>query len=88
MSLQQNSNLQQQYQAPAFNPPYASPAPVEEPLTAPQPTRGPVAGMWTPEMGIKFAGVTTTHGTQGQRAANGSKPKDQRWDQTQGLRFS
>ncbi|KAF2759602.1 BRO1-domain-containing protein [Pseudovirgaria hyperparasitica] len=62
----------------ANQPPVEAPA---EPLTAPTPTRanaGPVAGMWTPEMGIKFG--------DGQSA--GSKPlKDARWNASNGLKF-
>ncbi|XHG00562.1 hypothetical protein AWENTII_003998 [Aspergillus wentii] len=55
----------------------------EEPLTAPQPTRAPVAppavptpGMWTPEMGIRFGGAP----------ASGRQPG--KWDPSQGVRFS
>jgi programmed cell death 6-interacting protein len=55
--------------------------PPEEPLTAPQPTRAPVAppavptpGMWSPEMGIRFGGGNS-RGQPGQ------------WDPSDGIRF-
>ncbi|GIK03728.1 pH-response regulator protein palA/rim20 [Aspergillus viridinutans] len=55
--------------------------PPEEPLTAPQPTRAPVAppavptpGMWSPEVGIRFGGGNS-RGQPGQ------------WDPSDGIRF-
>lgn len=89
MSLQQaNSNaLQQQRQADAQNPQYAAAAHADEPLAAPTPTRAnapPSAGMWTPDVGIRFGGVPTTTGNA--RPSNGP-PQDGRWDPTQGLKF-
>ncbi|KAF2872702.1 BRO1-like domain-containing protein [Massariosphaeria phaeospora] len=89
LNLQQaNSNsLQQQRQEDAQNPQYGGDAHVEEPLTAPMPTRasvGPHAGMWTPDVGIRFAPVPTASGNT--RPANGP-PQDGRWDPTKGLKF-
>lgn len=66
--------------------PVHSPRPsvTREPLTAPQPTRANVAppqvptpGMWSPEMGIRFAGA-------------GPSPPAQpgQWDPSKGVRFS
>lgn len=57
-----NATLQRQKQQEASRPPPPQSL-GDEPLTAPQPTRapappppppGPTAGIWTPEMGIKF----------------------------------
>ncbi|KAF1997522.1 BRO1-domain-containing protein [Amniculicola lignicola CBS 123094] len=89
LSLQQtNSNtLQQQRQAETQNPQYGVAAHAEEPLAAPTPTRasvGPHAGMWTPDVGIRFAAVPTTSGNA--RPANGP-PQDGRWDPAKGLKF-
>ena len=89
LNLQQanSSSLHQQKQADAQNPQYAANAHVGEPLTAPTPTRasiGPQAGMWTPDVGIRFAPVPTTTG--GARPTNGPA-QDARWDPTQGMKF-
>lgn len=59
--------LQSQRQRESSRPHYSAPAPAEEPLTAPTPTRAPVAppsvaatppasAVWNPELGIKFGG--------------------------------
>ncbi|RMJ26435.1 hypothetical protein PHISP_02707 [Aspergillus sp. HF37] len=57
------------------------PSATGEPLTAPQPTRAPVApppvptpGMWSPEMGIRFGG--------------GGSSRPGVWDASKGVRFS
>ncbi|KAF1960310.1 BRO1-domain-containing protein [Byssothecium circinans] len=89
LNLQQanSSSLQQQRQVDARDPQYGANAHVDEPLTAPKPTRasmGPQTGMWTPEVGIRFAGVPTASG--GARPTNGPA-QDSRWDPTQGLKF-
>ncbi|OAL48689.1 BRO1-domain-containing protein [Pyrenochaeta sp. DS3sAY3a] len=89
LSLQQatSNSLQQQKRADAQNPQYGADAHADAPLTAPTPTRAgvpPPAGMWSPEVGIKFGGVPTTSGTT--RPANGPS-QDGRWDPTQGLKF-
>lgn len=89
LSLQQaNSNsLHQQRRADAQHPQYGMDAHSEEPLTAPTPTRasaGPHAGMWTPDVGIRFANVPTASGHA--RPANGPS-QDARWDPTKGLKF-
>ncbi|CAI6338206.1 unnamed protein product [Periconia digitata] len=85
LNLQQanSSSLQQQKQADAQNPQYGADAHVGEPLTAPTPTRasvGPQSGMWTPDMGIRFAPAGGTRPTNG-------PAQDARWDPTQGLKF-
>jgi len=76
-----------------------------QPLAAPRPVKAQTpavtadngAGsstMWTPDMGIKFAGVTTPNG---QTIANGGgaaaaavpgKGRDARWDPSRGMQFS
>ena len=89
LSIQQtNSNsLQQQRQADAQDPQYGVDAHADAPLTAPTPTRasvGPHSGMWTPDVGIRFAGVPTAPGHA--RPANGP-PQDSRWDPAKGLKF-
>ena len=89
LTLQQanSSSLQQQRQVDAQHPQYGAGAHAEEPLTAPTPTRasvGPHAGMWTPDVGIRFAAVPTTSG--GARPSNGPS-QDGRWDPTKGLKF-
>lgn len=89
LSLQQatSNSLHQQKRADAQNPQYGADAHADAPLTAPTPTRAgvpPPAGMWSPEVGIKFGGVPTTSGTA--RPANGPS-QDGRWDPTQGLKF-
>lgn len=90
LNLQQanSSSLQQQRQADAQNPQYGANAHAEEPLTAPTPTRASVApqgGMWTPEAGIRFAGVPTSSGNA--RPVNGPA-QDGRWDPAKGLKFA
>lgn len=87
LTLQQanSSSLQQQRQVDAQNPQYAAAAHAEEPLAAPTPTRANVgSGMWSPDVGIRFAAVPTSSG--GARPAAGPA-QDARWDPTQGLKF-
>ncbi|KAF2635904.1 BRO1-domain-containing protein [Massarina eburnea CBS 473.64] len=89
LNLQQtnSSSLQQQRQVDAQDPQYGANVHVDEPLTAPTPTRASIAPqtrMWTPDVGIRFAAVPTTSG--GVRPANGPV-QDARWDPTQGLKF-
>jgi programmed cell death 6-interacting protein len=89
LNIQQanSTSLHQQRQADAQDPQYGADAHGEEPLTAPTPTRtsgGPQAGMWTPEVGIRFANVPTASGHM--RPTNGP-PQDGRWDPTKGLKF-
>ncbi|KAF2471550.1 BRO1-domain-containing protein [Lindgomyces ingoldianus] len=82
-----SSSLQQQRQAETQNPQYGVDAHAGEPLMAPTPTRasvGPHAGMWTPEVGIRFAGAPTA--TSNTRPANGP-PQGGRWDPAKGLKF-
>ncbi|ORX92895.1 BRO1-like domain-domain-containing protein [Clohesyomyces aquaticus] len=89
LSLHQtnSSSLQQQRQAETQNPQYGVDAHAEEPLAAPTPTRasvGPHAGMWTPDVGIRFADAPTAAGNS--RPINGP-PQDGRWDPAKGLKF-
>ncbi|PGH08274.1 hypothetical protein AJ79_06061 [Helicocarpus griseus UAMH5409] len=84
-------------------------AAAEEPLTAPQPTRASIvpppstmplpvgmAGMWSPEMGIRFGGSPAGGGgggsgvqTQAQtQAQDQTLPTPGRWDPSRGVRFS
>lgn len=89
LGLQQaaSSSLQQQKQADAQDPHYGASAHAEEPLTAPTPTRAsmpPTAGMWTPEVGIRFGGPPTASGNP---RPSGGPPQDGRWDPAQGLKF-
>jgi programmed cell death 6-interacting protein len=86
LNLQQatSTSLQQQKQADAQNPQYGAEAHAEAPLTAPTPTRASIpAGMWTPEVGIRF-GVPTTSGNA---RPNNGPAQDGRWDPSQGLKF-
>ena len=112
LNISQASSLQDQKQRQdlRFQHQRSIKAPASEPLTAPVPTRataqqqpsppavkGPVQGMWNPEMGIKFAGVTTPH-QQPQQQVNGgdvhnpaypnTRNRGGKWDETQGIRFS
>jgi programmed cell death 6-interacting protein len=89
LGLQQaaTESLHQQKQADAQNPHYGATAHAEEPLAAPTPTRAnvpPTAGMWTPEVGIRFGGVPTSSGNARPSAG---PPQDGRWDPAQGLKF-
>ncbi|KAF2127354.1 hypothetical protein P153DRAFT_368659 [Dothidotthia symphoricarpi CBS 119687] len=88
LNLQQatSTSLQQQKKADAQSSQYGASAHAAAPLTAPTPTRAsiPPAGMWTPEVGIRFGGVPTSSGNA--RPSNGP-PQDGRWDPTQGLKF-
>ncbi|KAL2013934.1 hypothetical protein VTN00DRAFT_1459 [Thermoascus crustaceus] len=65
------------------------PPTTEEPLTAPQPTRASIApppvataGLWSPEVGIKFGGPAAPAQNQGRGQAPG------KWDPSHGVRFS
>lgn len=90
MSLQNanSSNLRQQKQQEHMQSRSAARASAAEPLAAPMPTRAnvpppvaassPTPGMWTPEMGIRFASSE----------ANGAAQKrDARWDASKGVQF-
>lgn len=100
LNLSQATSLQDQKQRESLRSHYSAKAPSSEPLTAPTPTRAavqppaaPVQAMWSPEMGIKFAGVTTPQ----QPPANGNvhnpaypntrASRGGQWDANQGLRF-
>ncbi|KAF2399193.1 BRO1-domain-containing protein [Trichodelitschia bisporula] len=85
LNLNQVASLQQQKQAEVQSPSYAARAPQPEPLTAPQPTRSSNAtpGMWTPQVGIRFAqGGAPPSGAQSGQTRGGQ------WDQTKSLKFS
>ncbi|USP76568.1 pH-response regulator protein palA/RIM20 [Curvularia clavata] len=89
LGLQQaaSNSLKQQKQADAQDPNYGASAHAEEPLTAPTPTRAsmpPSAGMWTPEVGIRFGGPPTASGNP---RPSGGPPQDGRWNPAQGLKF-
>ena len=102
LNLSQATSLQDQKQRESLRSHYSAKAPSSEPLTAPTPTRAavqpptaPVQGMWNPEMGIKFAGVTTPQ--QQPTPANGNvhnpaypntRARGGQWDANQGLRFA
>lgn len=99
LNLSQTTSLQDQKQRESLRSQYSAKAPASEPLAAPTPTRAavqpptaPVQGMWNPEMGIKFGGVTTPQ----QPAVNGNvhnpaypntRARGGQWDANQGLRF-
>ena len=98
LNLSQATSLQDQKQRESLRSHYSAKAPSTEPLTAPTPTRAavqppaaPVPGMWNPEMGIKFSGVTTPQ----QPPANNNvhnpaypRARGGQWDANQGLRFA
>ena len=102
LNLSQASSLQDQKQRESLRSHYSAKAPSSEPLTAPTPTRaavqpptGPASGMWSPEMGIKFGGVTTPQ-QPAATAANGNvhnpaypntRARGGQWNESQGLRF-
>ncbi|EON68828.1 hypothetical protein W97_08086 [Coniosporium apollinis CBS 100218] len=87
LNLQQANSLQQQRKAEHQKPPYPVKPPAEEPLAAPTPTRtgpGPVAaGMWTPEMGIRF-----NDGSAPQSNNQPGHSRDARWDPAKGMKFA
>ena len=99
LNLSQTTSLQDQKQRESLRSHYSAKAPSSEPLTAPTPTRAtvqpppvPTPGMWNPEMGIKFGGVTTPQ----QPPANGNvhnpvypnaRARGGQWDASQGVRF-
>lgn len=99
LNLSQTTSLQDQKQRESLRSQYSAKAPTSEPLTAPTPTRAavqpptaPVPGMWNPEMGIKFGGVTTPQ--QPPPNSNVHNPpypntrtRGGQWDANQGLRF-
>lgn len=90
---QQEMRIQQHQQ------PIRNTAPHTEPLTAPMPTRANVApppvattptpGMWTPEMGIKFGGpsTSTTGASAGVPNGDNGGQRDNRWDPNKGMQF-
>ena len=99
LNLSQTTSLQDQKQRESLRSHYSTKAPSSEPLTAPTPTRAavqpppaPVSGVWNPELGIKFGGVTTPQ----QPPANGNvhnpvypntRGRGGQWEANQGLRF-
>ncbi|MCJ1473124.1 pH-response regulator protein palA/rim20 [Lambiella insularis] len=99
LNIAQTNNLQEQKQKESLRAQYSSKAPVKDPMTAPIPTRAPVApppsaGMWTPEMGIKFGGAALEV-PQGGTIHNpaypnpgGNQIRTGQWKPNQGVRFS
>ena len=100
LNLSQATSLQDQKQRESLRSHYSAKAPSSEPLTAPTPTRAtvqppaaPVPGMWNPEMGIKFAGVTTppqpapANGNVHHAAYPNTRARGGQWDTNQGVRF-
>ena len=101
LNISQTTSLQDQKQRESLRSHYSAKAPSSEPLTAPTPTRAavqprpapaPAPGVWNPEQGIKFAGVTTPQ----QPSANNNvhnpaypntRARGGQWDANQGLRF-
>ena len=100
LNLSQASSLQDQKQRESLRSHYSAKAPSSEPLTAPTPTRAavqppsaPASGMWSPEMGIKFGGVTTpqqpppANGNVHNPAYPNTRARGGQWNENQGLRF-
>ncbi|CAF9914407.1 pH-response regulator protein palA/rim20 [Imshaugia aleurites] len=99
LNLSQATSLQDQKQRESLRSHYNAKAPSSEPLTAPMPTRAavqpptaPAPGMWNPEMGIKFGGVTTpqqppANGNVHSPAYPSTRARGGQWDANQGLRF-
>ena len=109
LNISQANSLQDQKQREGLRSQFESKAPPssvkEEPLTAPVPTRAPVqpppaatptvpsGGMWNPEMGIKFANVTTPRMPE-QANGNVHNPaypitagRGGQWDVQHGIKF-
>ena len=99
LNLSQTTSLQDQKQRESMRSHYSTKAPSSEPLAAPTPTRAavqpptaPAPGMWNPEMGIKFGGVTTPQqapakGNLHNPAYPNTRTRGGQWDANQGLRF-
>ena len=99
LNLSQATSLQDQKQRESLRSHYSAKAPSSEPLTAPTPTRAavqppaaPASGMWSPEMGIKFGGVTTPQqppasGNVHNPAYPNTRARGGQWNESQGLRF-
>jgi programmed cell death 6-interacting protein len=86
LNLDQAQNLQQQkQQQQTYQAPIAQMQPPQEPMPAPQPQRA--AGMWTPEMPIKFQIGGAPAGQQNGVQANMGQKMDGRWDPSKGMRF-
>jgi len=77
----QRENLRSQYNAKASTAD-------REPMTAPTPKPpAPTPGMWNPEIGIKFGGVTTPNGNAHNPAYPNTRARGGPWDINQGVRF-
>ena len=65
---------------------------VQQPMTAPMPTRAPLAPpapagtIWSPDMGIKFGGPTTQ--ANGDKPPTQGRPNNAPWDQGRGGQYS
>lgn len=92
LNLSQVTSLQDQKQRENLRSQYnAKPPPTDrEPMTAPtpKPPPAPTPGMWNPEMGIKFGGVTTPNGGNAHNPAYPTtRVRGSQWDMNQGVRF-
>lgn len=99
LSLTNTTQLQEQRERETLRSHYNTPAPSEEPLTAPTPARAaapppsPAPGIWSPEMGIKFAANNDTPSTSSGDSGNSKYPNagalvsGGKWDGTRGIRF-
>src|SRR6186713_492663 len=94
LSIAQTTSLQDQKERENLRAQYSAKAPNEEPMPAPVPTRismvppAPVAGMWTPEMGIKFGGPAPPP-PPGSNVHNPAYPaaKTGQWSPNRGINF-
>ena len=99
LNLAQNNALQDQKKREILCSQYNVKAPAQDPLTAPTPTRAPVSppsaspGMWSPEMGIKFAGVVlpppiaaNQHNPAYPNTRN-AEARGGQWNPSQGVKF-
>ncbi|KAI9872294.1 MAG: pH-response regulator protein palA/rim20 [Pleopsidium flavum] len=101
LTLSQANSLQHEKQEENLRSSYKIKAHVDEPLTAPTPTRAAVPpplapaslGVWTPEMGIQFGGGPSQQNNQNVHAApypntSNAQLRGGPWDPSRGLRFS
>ena len=91
LNISQVTSLQDQKQRESLRSHYNSKATAagHEPMTAPtpKPPAAPTPGMWNPEMGIKFGGVTTPNGNAHNPAYPSTRARNNQWDATQGMKF-
>lgn len=91
LNLSQMTSLQDQKQRENLRSQYNAKASTadREPMTAPtpKPPPAPTPGMWNPEIGIKFGGVTTPNGNPHNPAYPSTRARGNQWDINQGVRF-